>query len=84
MSEKQRLDAALVERGLAPSREKARAVIMAGEVLCRGQVADKPDQRVTAEDDIVIKKRYPYVSRGAFKIARAFGVRLEDVFQYEE
>ena len=77
MSEKIRLDAALVERGLAPSRDKARALIMAGEVLCRGQIADKPDKRVTSQDTIVIKKRYPYVSRGALKIQTActeFGI----------
>ena len=46
MSTKQRLDLLLVERGLAPSREKARAMIMAGEVSVNGQVSDKPGAQI--------------------------------------
>lgn len=72
MTGKNRLDAAVVERGLVPSREKARAFIMAGEVRVDGQVVFKPDKRVSAQNRIEIKRKYPYVSRGAFKIEKAF------------
>jgi len=72
MKNRKRLDMAMVDRNLAPSRDKARAMIMAGEVLLGERVVFKPDHRVSPEDSIVIKARYPYVSRGAFKIERAF------------
>ena len=42
MSEKKRLDQLLVDRGLAPSREKAKALIMAGQVYVQNQKSDKP------------------------------------------
>jgi len=71
---KKRLDIEIVERGLAPSREKAQALIMAGEVLVDGECFHKPDKKVTSENAIDIKKKYPYVSRGAFKIKKAFTV----------
>lgn len=66
-----RLDVALVERGLAPSREKARAIIMAGEVMLNGQRCDKAHRKVDAGDGIEIRERYPFVSRGAYKLERA-------------
>jgi 23S rRNA (cytidine1920-2'-O)/16S rRNA (cytidine1409-2'-O)-methyltransferase len=68
---KLRLDAVLVSRGLAPSREKALALIMAGDIRVEGQVVQKPDVRILPDSAIVIRQRYPYVSRGAFKIEKA-------------
>jgi 23S rRNA (cytidine1920-2'-O)/16S rRNA (cytidine1409-2'-O)-methyltransferase len=74
---KLRLDRLLVERGLAESREKAQALIMAGEVLVAGQKASKPGHSVDAEAAVEVLARPPYVSRGGFKLAGAlqqFGI----------
>jgi len=68
---KTRLDRLLVERGLAESREKAQALIMAGEVLIDGRKAAKPGQGVAAESALEVLARPPYVSRGGFKLAAA-------------
>lgn len=68
---KTRLDLRLVELGLAPAREKAAALIMAGEVRVNGQVVSKADFPVSAQAQVEVSKRYPYVSRGAFKIEKA-------------
>ena len=68
---KQRLDRLLVERGLAESREKAQALIMAGHVMVDGQKARKPGHTVDAASDIHIAERPAYVSRGGVKLARA-------------
>jgi len=68
---KTRLDRLLVERGLAESREKAQALIMAGEVLVDGRKAAKPGQTVAAEAALEVLARPPYVSRGGFKLAEA-------------
>src|SRR5437667_9455847 len=59
---KTRLDRLLVERGLAESREKAQALIMAGEVLVDGQKASKPGQSVGAGCAVSVLARPPYVS----------------------
>jgi 23S rRNA (cytidine1920-2'-O)/16S rRNA (cytidine1409-2'-O)-methyltransferase len=66
---KQRLDRLLVERGLAESREKAQALIMAGEVLLNGQKAMKPGHSVDVASQIEITGKAPYVSRGGLKLA---------------
>ncbi|HJT88985.1 MAG TPA: SAM-dependent methyltransferase, partial [Bryobacteraceae bacterium] len=66
-----RLDRLLVERGLVESREKAQALIMAGEVLLNGQKAGKPGQTVPAEAAVELLARPPYVSRGGLKLAAA-------------
>ena len=66
-----RLDAVLVNRGLAPSWEKALALIMAGDIRVDDQVVLKPDVRVLPDISISVRERYPYVSRGAFKIEKA-------------
>ena len=69
---KERLDIILVERGLFPSREKARAAIMARQVTVDGQMVDKagtgvkPDAIIELKEDIC-----PYVSRGGLKLAKA-------------
>ena len=68
---KTRLDRLLVERGLAESREKAQALIMAGEVLLDGQKAAKPGQPVAADAVLEVLARPPYVSRGGRKLAGA-------------
>ena len=68
---KTRLDRLLVERGLADSREKAQALIMAGEVLVDGRKAAKPGQAVAAEAALEVLARPPYVGRGGFKLAEA-------------
>lgn len=71
MSAKQRLDIALHERGLAPSREKARGMIMAGEVLVDGRMVDKPGTRVSLDNAVSVKSKPRYVSRGGDKLAGA-------------
>jgi 23S rRNA (cytidine1920-2'-O)/16S rRNA (cytidine1409-2'-O)-methyltransferase len=66
-----RLDRLLVDRGLAESREKAQALIMAGEVLLNGQKAHKPGQPVPDDAAVEVLARPPYVGRGGFKLAAA-------------
>jgi 23S rRNA (cytidine1920-2'-O)/16S rRNA (cytidine1409-2'-O)-methyltransferase len=73
IKKKIRLDEALLMRGLVAEREKAAALIMAGEVLVNGQVHAKADRSVTVEDIIAVQIKHPYVSRGAFKLAKAIG-----------
>ena len=68
---KTRLDRLLVDRGLVESREKAQALIMAGEVLLNGQKAAKPGQAVAADAALEVLARPPYVSRGGLKLAGA-------------
>jgi 23S rRNA (cytidine1920-2'-O)/16S rRNA (cytidine1409-2'-O)-methyltransferase len=68
---KDRLDRLMVERGLADSREKAQALIMAGEVRVQGQKAAKPGQMVAADAAIEVLAKPPYVSRGGIKLAGA-------------
>ena len=68
---KTRLDRALVERGLVESREKAQALIMAGEVRVDGQKAAKPGQPVGPDATLEVLARSPYVGRGGFKLAAA-------------
>src|SRR5580704_14933671 len=70
---KTRLDRLLVDRGLVESREKAQALIMAGEVLLNGQKAAKPGQSVADDATLAVLARPPYVSRGGFKLAAALG-----------
>ncbi len=77
---KTRLDRLMVERGLAESREKAQALIMAGEVLVDGQKATKPGHTVGGECELAVLARPPYVSRGGLKLAAAlahYGVAVD-------
>jgi 23S rRNA (cytidine1920-2'-O)/16S rRNA (cytidine1409-2'-O)-methyltransferase len=68
---RERLDKLLLERGLAASRERARALIMTGDVLVRGQPQTKPGTLIDLAADIRLRRdEDPYVSRGAHKIAR--------------
>ncbi len=76
-----RLDRLLVERGLAESREKAQALIMAGSVTVNGQKAAKPGQPVDPASAVELLARPPYVSRGGLKLAAAldrFAIAVED------
>jgi 23S rRNA (cytidine1920-2'-O)/16S rRNA (cytidine1409-2'-O)-methyltransferase len=66
-----RLDQYLVEKGLAPTREKAQALIMSGLVLVDGKTADKPGQRVKENAKVEIKEPFKYVSRGGYKLEHA-------------
>ena len=68
---KQRLDLLLVERGLAESREQARRLIMAGEVLVDEQVSDKPGRTVALDANVRVRTQLPYVSRGGQKLEAA-------------
>ncbi|MGA2132956.1 MAG: TlyA family RNA methyltransferase [Bryobacteraceae bacterium] len=68
---KPRLDRLLVERGLAPTREKAQALIMAGEVLIDGHKAQKSGQPVDPESRIEVLAQPPFVSRGGLKLDAA-------------
>ncbi|MBQ9066563.1 MAG: TlyA family RNA methyltransferase [Clostridia bacterium] len=72
MKEKKRLDVAVLERGLTESREKAKALIMAGSVFVNDQRVLKAGEPVTPEDRIEVRgKKMPYVSRGGYKLAKA-------------
>jgi 23S rRNA (cytidine1920-2'-O)/16S rRNA (cytidine1409-2'-O)-methyltransferase len=79
---KQRLDALLVARGLVESREKARALILAGQVTLDGRPAAKAGTPVdTAADVQVIGPEHPWVSRGGVKLAHAldaFAITVAD------
>ncbi|HEU5315718.1 MAG TPA: TlyA family RNA methyltransferase [Chloroflexota bacterium] len=68
---RQRLDLALVDRGLEASRERARALIVAGEVAVNGQRVTAPSTLVLPDADIAVGKQLPYVSRGGLKLAHA-------------
>ncbi len=68
---KQRLDLLLVERGLFESREQARRVIMAGDVLVDEQVIDKPGRTVATGAHLRVRALPQYVSRGGLKLAAA-------------
>jgi len=66
-----RLDALLVERGLAESREKAQRLVGAGQVRVRGAVASKPGQQVPADSAIEVDAPPRFVSRGGEKLDHA-------------
>lgn len=72
---KERLDVLLVKQGLAESREKAKAVIMAGEVFVDNQREDKAGQTFPVTAKIEVRgKKMKYVSRGGYKLERAMEV----------
>jgi 23S rRNA (cytidine1920-2'-O)/16S rRNA (cytidine1409-2'-O)-methyltransferase len=75
---KQRLDVALVERGLVDSRAKAQSLIMARRVLVNGKHVDKAGALVAADDALAIEAlEHPWVGRGGMKLAHAlerFGI----------
>jgi 23S rRNA (cytidine1920-2'-O)/16S rRNA (cytidine1409-2'-O)-methyltransferase len=72
MKPKKRLDILLVEKGMAPSRQKAQALIMAGQVLVNGQPVTKPGSAVSPAAEVSAKSApHPFVSRGGVKLAGA-------------
>ena len=72
MIKKERVDILLVERGLAESRTRAQALILAGLVVAGDQRVDKPGVRVAVETDLRLKGEVlPYVSRGGLKLKGA-------------
>jgi 23S rRNA (cytidine1920-2'-O)/16S rRNA (cytidine1409-2'-O)-methyltransferase len=78
---KQRLDVALVERGLCGTRSKAQSLIMARRILVNGQHVDKAGANVGDDDELRIEElEHPWVGRGGMKLAHAlreFGVSVE-------
>jgi 23S rRNA (cytidine1920-2'-O)/16S rRNA (cytidine1409-2'-O)-methyltransferase len=76
-----RLDVLLVERGLVPSRERARALILAGQVRVEGQPATKAGASVSPDATVlVLAPEQPHVSRGGLKLAAAldaFGIEVQ-------
>lgn len=76
-AKRRRLDLLLVARGLAPSREKAQALVMAGDVQVDGAAAAKPGMAVAEAARIAVKQKKSHVGRGALKLAGAldaFGI----------
>jgi len=69
---KERLDVLLVERGLAESREQARRLVMAGQVLVGGHASPKAGHRIKSDSEIEVKSRARFVSRGGDKLQAAF------------
>ena len=80
-TEKLRIDVLMVERGLAPSRERAQSMIMAGQVQVAGQRIDKPGTRISADSQVeIVGQPLRYASRGGLKLEGAledFGVTPE-------
>ena len=78
---KQRLDVALVERGLVETRSKAQSLIMARRILVNGQRVDKAGASVAEDDELAIEElEHPWVGRGGMKLAHAlreFGISVE-------
>jgi 23S rRNA (cytidine1920-2'-O)/16S rRNA (cytidine1409-2'-O)-methyltransferase len=78
---KQRLDVALVARGLCDTRSKAQSLIMARRILVNGQHVDKAGASVADEDELQIEElEHPWVGRGGMKLAHAlreFGISVE-------
>lgn len=77
---KQRIDTLLVERGLAESREKAKALVMAGQVLVDGRPAAKPGSLLPGDAVITVRERPRYASRGGEKLEaalRTFGLDVK-------
>ena len=68
-----------MERGLAPSREQARRLIMAGTVSIKGQVSDKPGKTLDPETQICVRELPRFVSRGGLKLEAALDAFTVDV-----
>lgn len=78
MARKDRVDKVLVERGMVPSREKARALVMAGKVIVDGKKIDKPGVQINGDAQLRLQEgNSSYVSRGGEKMEgalKAFGI----------
>ena len=78
MADKKRVDVALMERGLASSREKAQALVMSGVVYIGENKVTKASVTVSEEDDLIVRQSGTgYVSRGALKLEK--GLKVFDV-----
>ena len=78
---KERADKIIAGRGLAESRQKAQALIMAGLVFSEGQRVEKPGQMIDIDQEISLKEKMPYVGRGGLKLEEAleaFRIPLKD------
>lgn len=74
-AKKQRLDIMIMGKGLVQSRQRARALIMTGNVLVNNRPVDKPGTLVSSQDDILLKEKdTPYVSRGGIKLEKALEI----------
>lgn len=69
--DRERIDVLLVDRGLAPTRAKAQALILAGAVSCEGARVDKPGQQVSRASELSVRPGRRWVGRGAEKIGPA-------------
>lgn len=82
-TKKIRLDQLIVDRGLAESKTRAQALVMAGHVLLRDAKATKPGQQVAQDAEVTVKgSDHPWVSRGGIKLAHAleeFGIDVTDM-----
>ncbi|MGD8536475.1 MAG: TlyA family RNA methyltransferase [Candidatus Aminicenantes bacterium] len=78
---KERADKVLASRGLAESRQKAQALIMAGLVFSGEQRIEKPGQMIATDQELFLKEQIPYVGRGGLKLEEAlvaFGITVQD------
>lgn len=69
---KKRVDTLMTEKKLVSSRAKAQAILMSGQVMVNGKKVDKAGTFVDESSKIEIKEKFPYVSRGALKIEKAY------------
>ena len=69
--ESERLDIALVHRGMVKTREQARQLIKTGKVQARGQITTKPALKIHNEDSVILLEQLPYVGRGGLKLEEA-------------
>jgi len=77
---KERIDVLIFEKGLAPSREMAKRLVMEGQVYIGEQRIDKPGTSVDADSEIIVRETARYVSRGGLKLEKAmkvFEINLE-------
>ena len=85
--ERIRIDRLLVERGLAASRERARRLVMTGDVLVGDRPITKPGAEVPADAEVRLRTAdSPYVSRGGEKLAGAldaFGLEVRDLVAFD-
>jgi 23S rRNA (cytidine1920-2'-O)/16S rRNA (cytidine1409-2'-O)-methyltransferase len=77
---KTRLDLVILEKGLVQSRQRARALIMAGKVLVNNRLVDKPGSLIYRDDSIILKEKdISYVSRGGLKLEKALETLNMDI-----
>lgn len=80
MADKLRVDLALVRQGLAPSRERAQALIMAGQVYVKEVKVLKPSEKIAEDIELTVRGHvHPFVGRGALKLDKALRVFGVDV-----